>query len=159
MNATETIDIVDSVLAGVPGKQRSSFEPGRLEVDAEDVGEIDEARRRIVDFDATTGWIQTASDIVTPEAFEQTTTPVLCAELAHGQRSLHIRQNGAGGWTFYTIDRRESADGSIIRTTDILAKEPFGPRLHYEVEWRPSTSENELQSLRAHTFRLVGEST
>ena len=147
--------MIDEILSDLPARSGSDeFRPGRIAIDdgRRRLADPEDVRDRIRDFDSLSGWIQTTSHVVPSEQLHRAEGHILCAELANHSESLHVRQDGTGGWI---VCQMETIDGDgLICEKEFLARKPFGT-LRYQVAWQQTETEDGFDEWRPYVARLV----
>lgn len=155
MNASNAATIVNQVLSAANvsgGRDDSVFEPGAISVRTEIIDDPQRVRSRLRDFAALSGWVQTTSDVKPVAQLADATGHVLCAETAGDGESLHVRQNGEGGWIVATLTTEDGDE--LLTEKEFSAGERFGA-LHYQVSWRREETSDGFEQWRPHAARLI----
>lgn len=128
------------------------FRPGLITVDPKRLDDPDEVRARLDGFDALTGWVQTTSDVKPFDRLHEAQGHVLCAELAGPSTSLHVRQDGRGGWIVSTM---ETTDGDgLVTEKEFFTRRSYG-NLHYQVCWKLQDTMDGFEEWRPYAARLI----
>lgn len=148
--------IIDNVLstAGVSDEtpDKPVFRPGSIATNTEQIDDPDEVRARLDDFHALTGWVQTTSDVKPFDELGDAQGHVLCAEFAAASNSLHVRQDGRGGWIVTAMETTDGPD--LVTDKEFFARNPYGI-LHYHVGWRREETADGFEQWRPYAARLI----
>lgn len=132
---TNTAQLIQAILDTKDNYEASSLREGTFQISEEQLVDPVEVLARIRAFEGE-GWLCTA------ESQEVHMLPVnlpssgypLHAEVAKGNQSLHLRQDGQGGWILTTLSEDNSNDtGDLLYDTKLLARGET-PDLRYTIQ-------------------------
>ena len=135
--------------------EADSLRPGGIQATDETLTDPAEVIQRLHRFGGT-GWVCTAEsqkvNLLPAEMPENGYT--LHAEVANGDSSLHIRQDGKGGWTLTTLQQTSDPDDGLLYDSTLLVRGDQQD-LGYTVCCTPE-GDPEAPSLRPTTARFTG---
>lgn len=145
-------DLLDELFSEEERSSALTMERGLLQIEPQELQTPAEVQQALVHFAPDQGWIQTTNQVLPGDQFARIHTPVLSAEVVRDSRSLHIRQNGQGGWLLVTM---ETIDGDgLIMEHPVFGRKPF-KTLTYHVGWRLEETTDKLKEWRPYAARLV----
>lgn len=151
--------VINQILQQTTNSQRSKsrgFSPGVIKADSEHIYDADEVFERLKSFGALSGWVQSASSVVPIDKLDQAVGRILCAEVTDEEASLHIRQDGDGGWIvtrYQTLAAEDGAEG-LVTEKRFIARKPHRS-FFYQVGWRLEPTDGELAQWRPYAARLI----
>lgn len=136
----------------------AGFSAGKLTHAVSEVTEADDAAAAVETFArrGVEGWVQTTDALLEWSSSVDLSHPILCAELAAKDASLHVRRT-ADAWVLNEI-RRETSDDDVIAKVEYRGRAPF-PRLRYEVQWELVSGPDGFERYATTAARFVGFAT